>query len=51
MAWFHLKLEDFPDAEIPQLMDGFGVVGLGFLGGFLSQGREFFNQPCFKPLK
>lgn len=39
MAWFHLKLEDFPDAEVPQLAEWF-FPGKGILQTTLLQAFE-----------
>ena len=44
MAWFHLKLEDFPDAEIPQLVECF-FPGKGVLQTTLFQDFETKEQP------
>lgn len=39
MAWFHLELEDFPDAELPQLVEWF-FPGKGVLQTTLFQAYE-----------
>lgn len=48
MAWFHLKLEDFPDAEIPQLAEWF-FPGKRVLQTTLFQAFETKEQPSTEP--
>lgn len=50
VVWFHLKLDDFSDAEIPQLVECFFPrKGGGVLQTTLFQAFEMKEQPSTEP--